>query len=94
MQALDTTILNTAVPSIARALGVAPLSMKSVLSSYSLSLAVFIPVSGWMANRFGTRRVFGGAIALFAARVAAVRAGAQHPLAGGLPHPAGRAAAR
>ncbi len=66
MQALDTTILNTAVPSIARALAVAPLSMKSVLSSYSLSLAVFIPVSGWMANRFGTRRVFGSAIGLFA----------------------------
>src|SRR4029077_3301368 len=66
MQALDTTILNTAVPSIARALGVAPLSMKSVLSSYSLSLAVFIPVSGWMANRFGTRRVFAAAIGLFA----------------------------
>ncbi|MBS0378779.1 MAG: DHA2 family efflux MFS transporter permease subunit [Proteobacteria bacterium] len=66
MQALDTTILNTAVPSIARALEVAPLSMKSVLSSYSLSLAVFIPVSGWMANRFGTRRVFGSAIGLFA----------------------------
>jgi EmrB/QacA subfamily drug resistance transporter len=66
MQALDTTILNTAVPSIARALAVAPLSMKSVLSSYSLSLAVFIPISGWMANRFGTRRVFGGAILLFA----------------------------
>ncbi len=66
MQALDTTILNTAVPSIARALEVAPLSMKSVLASYSLSLAVFIPISGWMANRFGTRRVFGGAIALFA----------------------------
>jgi EmrB/QacA subfamily drug resistance transporter len=66
MQALDTTILNTAVPSIARALAVAPLSMKAVLSSYSLSLAVFIPISGWMANRFGTRRVFGGAIALFA----------------------------
>jgi EmrB/QacA subfamily drug resistance transporter len=66
MQALDTTILNTAVPSIARALAVAPLSMKSVLSSYALSLAVFIPISGWMANRFGTRRVFGGAIGLFA----------------------------
>ncbi|HUA90557.1 MAG TPA: DHA2 family efflux MFS transporter permease subunit [Steroidobacteraceae bacterium] len=66
MQSLDTTILNTAVPSIARALGVAPLSMKSVLSSYSLSLAVFIPISGWMANRFGTRAVFGGAIGLFA----------------------------
>jgi EmrB/QacA subfamily drug resistance transporter len=66
MQALDTTILNTAVPGIARALAVAPLSMKSVLSSYALSLAVFIPVSGWMANRFGTRRVFAGAIGLFA----------------------------
>ena len=66
MQALDTTILNTAVPSIAHALEVAPLSMKAVLSSYTLSLAVFIPVSGWMANRFGTRRVFSGAIGLFA----------------------------
>jgi EmrB/QacA subfamily drug resistance transporter len=67
MQSLDTTILNTAVPSIARALEVAPLSMKAVLSSYTLSLAVFIPISGWMANRFGTRRVFAGAIGLFAA---------------------------
>jgi EmrB/QacA subfamily drug resistance transporter len=66
MQSLDTTILNTAVPNIARALQVAPLSMKAVLASYTLSLAVFIPVSGWMANRFGTRRVFGGAIGLFA----------------------------
>lgn len=66
MQALDTTILNTAVPGIAHALGVAPLSMKAVLASYTLSLAVFIPVSGWMANRFGTRRVFAGAIGLFA----------------------------
>ena len=65
MEALDTTILNTAVPAIARALGVAPLSMKSVLSSYTLSLAVFIPVSGWVAMRFGTRRVFASAIALF-----------------------------
>src|SRR5215472_17742468 len=66
MQSLDTTILNTAVPSIARALQVAPLSMKSVLASYTLSLAVFIPVSGWMANRYGTRRVLAGAIGLFA----------------------------
>ncbi|HVY68578.1 MAG TPA: DHA2 family efflux MFS transporter permease subunit [Verrucomicrobiae bacterium] len=65
MESLDTTILNTAVPAIAQALGVAPLSMKSVLSSYTLSLAVFIPVSGWMADRFGTRRVFASAIGLF-----------------------------
>ena len=65
MESLDTTILNTAVPSIAQALQVAPLSMKAVLSSYTLSLAVFIPVSGWMADRFGTRRVFAAAIGIF-----------------------------
>ena len=65
MQSLDTTILNTAVPSIARALDVTPLDMKAVLASYTLSLAVFIPISGWMADRFGTRRVFASAIGLF-----------------------------
>ena len=65
MESLDTTILNTAVPAIARALDVAPLSMKAVLSSYTLSLAVFIPISGWMEDRFGTRRVFASAIGLF-----------------------------
>jgi EmrB/QacA subfamily drug resistance transporter len=65
MESLDSTILNTAVPAISHALGVAPLSMKSVLSSYTLSLAVFIPVSGWVAMRYGTRRVFGSAIGLF-----------------------------
>ena len=65
MESLDTTILNTAVPSIAQALQVAPLSMKAVLSSYTLSLAVFIPVSGWVADRFGTRRVFAAAIGIF-----------------------------
>ena len=65
MEALDTTILNTAVPVVAHALDVAPLSMKAVLASYTLSLAVFIPVSGWMADRFGTRRVFASAIGVF-----------------------------
>ena len=65
MESLDTTILNTAVPAIAQALKVAPLSMKAVLASYTLSLAVFIPISGWMADRFGTRRVFASAIGLF-----------------------------
>ncbi len=65
MESIDTTILNTAVPTIANALGVVPLSMKSVLSSYTLSLAVFIPVSGWIADRFGTRRVFATAIGIF-----------------------------
>jgi EmrB/QacA subfamily drug resistance transporter len=65
MESLDTTILNTAVPIVSAALKVAPLSMKSVLASYTLSLAVFIPISGWMADRFGTRRVFASAIGLF-----------------------------
>jgi EmrB/QacA subfamily drug resistance transporter len=65
MESLDATILNTAVPVVAAALKVAPLSMKSVLSSYTLSLAVFIPISSWVADRFGTRRVFFSAIALF-----------------------------
>jgi EmrB/QacA subfamily drug resistance transporter len=65
MESLDTTILSTAVPAIAQALKVAPLSMKAVLASYTLSLAVFIPISGWMADRFGTRRVFASAIGIF-----------------------------
>jgi EmrB/QacA subfamily drug resistance transporter len=65
MESLDTTILNTAVPAIAHGLKVPPLSMKAVLASYTLSLAVFIPISGWMANRFGTRRVFASAIGIF-----------------------------
>ena len=65
MESMDTTILNTAVPAVAQALKVAPLSMKAVLATYTLSLAVFIPISGWMANRFGTRRVFASAIGIF-----------------------------
>src|SRR5579863_7391040 len=65
MESLDTTILNTAVPAISAALKIAPLSMKAVLASYTLSLAVFIPISGWMADHFGTRRVSASAIGLF-----------------------------
>lgn len=65
MEQLDSTIVNTAVPSIAASLNVAPLSLKAIVSSYILSLAVCIPISGWMADRFGTRRVFGTAVAVF-----------------------------
>ncbi len=65
MESLDTTILNTAVPAISAALHVTALSMKAVLASYTLSLAVFIPISGWMADKFGTRRVFAAAIGIF-----------------------------
>jgi EmrB/QacA subfamily drug resistance transporter len=65
MEQLDTTIVNTAVPAMAQSLQVTPLSLKAVVASYILSLAVCIPVSGWMADRYGTRRVFSIAIGLF-----------------------------
>jgi hypothetical protein len=65
MEQLDSTIVNTAVPAIAASLHVTPLSLKAVVASYILSLAVCIPVSGWMADRYGTRRVFGSAVAIF-----------------------------
>ena len=65
MEQLDSTIVNTAVPTMALSLHVAPLSLKGVVTSYILSLAVCIPVSGWLADRFGSRRVFATAISLF-----------------------------
>jgi EmrB/QacA subfamily drug resistance transporter len=66
MQALDSTIVNTAVPAMADALGVTPLGMRSALTSYVLTLAILIPASPWLCDRFGTRRVFGIAISVFA----------------------------
>lgn len=65
MEQLDSTIVNTAVPSMAASLHVTPLSLKAVAASYILSLAVCIPVIGWTADRYGTRRVFALAIAVF-----------------------------
>ena len=51
METLDATIVNTAIPAMAASLQVQPLSLKAVVASYILSLAVFIPISGWMADR-------------------------------------------
>ena len=65
MEQLDSTIVNTAVPAMAESLHVEPLSLKAVVASYILSLAVCIPMSGWAADRYGTRRVFSLAIAIF-----------------------------
>ena len=65
MQTLDSTIVNTALPAMAASLGESPLRMQSVVIAYSLTMAVLIPASGWLADRFGTRRVFMGAIVLF-----------------------------
>ena len=65
MDTLDATVVNTALPTMAYALGVSPLAMQSVVVAYTVTLALFIPASGWMADRFGTRRVFMGAIGTF-----------------------------
>ena len=65
MQTLDGTILNTTLPTMARDLGESPLRMQSVVIAYMLTVALFIPASGWLADRFGTRRAFLAAIVLF-----------------------------
>nr|WP_223250767.1 MFS transporter [Rhodanobacter denitrificans] len=65
MQALDSTVVNTAVPAMAAALAVTPLGMRTALTSYVLTLAILIPASPWLCDRFGTRRVFGAAIVVF-----------------------------
>ncbi len=65
MQTLDATIINTALPAMAASLGESPLRMQSVVVAYALTMAMLIPASGWIADRFGTRRVFFSAIVLF-----------------------------
>src|SRR5882672_4677558 len=67
MQTLDGTILNTALPAMAADLGESPLRMQSVVIAYMLTVALLIPASGWLADRFGTRRTFVAAILLFSA---------------------------
>ncbi|MET0382330.1 MAG: DHA2 family efflux MFS transporter permease subunit [Burkholderiaceae bacterium] len=67
MEQLDSTIVNTGIPAMAASLGVTPLSLKAVVTSYILALAVSIPVSGWLAEHFGSRRVFLFAVGLFTA---------------------------
>lgn len=65
MQMLDTTIVNTALPSMAVSLGESPLRMQAVVVAYALTVAMLIPASGWLSDRLGTRRVFVAAIVLF-----------------------------
>ena len=65
MEFLDATILNTAIPSIAKDFVISPVVLKFAVASYYLSLAIFIPISGWCADRFGTKRMFMLSIALF-----------------------------
>ncbi len=67
MENLDSTVLSTALPSIAADFGANPIHLKLALTSYLLSLAVFIPTSGWLADRYGARTIFRLAIITFTA---------------------------
>ncbi len=65
MEMLDGTVIATALPRIGRSFGASPVALNVGITAYLLALAIFIPISGWIANRFGARRVFVSAIALF-----------------------------
>ncbi|MEA2890968.1 MAG: hypothetical protein QOI05_1761 [Bradyrhizobium sp.] len=65
MENMDSTVIATSLPAIAADIGTSPLTLKLAITSYLLSLAVFIPASGWTADRFGARAVFSIAIAVF-----------------------------
>lgn len=65
MENLDATVITPAIPKMALSFAVPPVALNTGVSAYMLTLGIFIPVSGWMANRFGARKVFSGAIALF-----------------------------
>ena len=67
MENMDSTVIATSLPAIAADIGTSPLTLKLAITSYLLALAVFIPASGWTADRFGARRVFSIAIAVFMA---------------------------
>jgi MFS family permease len=65
MENLDATVIATALPHMAATFGVTPVSLSIGMTAYLLALAVFIPISGWVADRFGQRSVFSGAIIVF-----------------------------
>ncbi len=65
MENMDSTVIATSLPAIAADIGTTPLTLKLAVTSYLLALAIFIPASGWMADRFGARTVFAAAIAIF-----------------------------
>jgi EmrB/QacA subfamily drug resistance transporter len=67
MENTDSTVISTSLPAIAADLGADPIALKLALTSYLISLAIFIPISGWMADRFGARTVFTAAIGVFMA---------------------------
>ena len=78
MQTLDSTIVNTALPAMAASLGEKPLRMQSVVIAYALTMAMLIPASGWIADRYGLRRAFMTAIVLFT--IGSILCAASHTL--------------
>lgn len=58
MEQMDSTVIATSLPAIAADIGTSPVTLKLALTSYLVSLAIFIPISGFMADRFGAKRVF------------------------------------
>ncbi len=78
MENMDSTVISTSLPAIAQALGTNPLALKLAVTSYLLSLAIFIPASGWTADRFGARNVFRLAIGVFV--VGSIGCAASHTL--------------
>jgi hypothetical protein len=71
METLDGTVIATALPSMAQSFGVGAIQLSIGITAYMLTLAIFIPASGWLADRFGTRTVFCGAIFVFTLILAA-----------------------
>ncbi|MDY6962858.1 MAG: MFS transporter, partial [Pseudomonadota bacterium] len=65
MEQMDSTVIATALPAIAADLEVGPITLKLALTSYMVALAIFIPISGWMADRFGAKTIFRMAILVF-----------------------------
>ena len=76
MENMDSTVISTSLPAIAADIGASPITLKLALTSYYVALAIFIPVSGWMADRFGASRVFRAAILTFVAGSVACAASA------------------
>ncbi|MGO4833666.1 MFS transporter, partial [Rhizobiaceae sp. 2RAB30] len=65
MEQMDSTVISTSLPAIAADIGTSPIALKLALTAYLVSLAIFIPISSWMADKFGAKRVFRTAIAVF-----------------------------
>lgn len=80
MQMLDATILNTALPEIAKDFNVSPLNMQLAAISYTLTVALLIPLSGYLVDRFGTKNVFFGSIGIFMLGSALCAAAANLPM--------------